>query len=37
MSNPEIAALHPVNAVVILVASIVLARTTWRLGGFSEL
>ena len=36
-SNPELAALHPVNAVVILVASIVLARTTWRLGGFTEL
>lgn len=35
-SNPELAAFHPVNAVVILVASIVLARTTWRLGGLTE-
>ena len=36
-TNPELAALHTVNAVVILVASIVLARTTWRLGGLTDL
>ena len=36
-SSPDIAALHPVNAVAILVASLILARTTWRLGGFTEL
>lgn len=36
-TNPELAALHAVNAVAILVASIVLARTTWRLGGFTDL
>jgi hypothetical membrane protein len=36
-TNPELAALHPVNAVAILVAAIVLARTTWRLGGLSDL
>jgi hypothetical membrane protein len=36
-STPEIAALHPVNGFVILVVSLVLARTTWRLGGLTDL
>jgi hypothetical protein len=36
-SSPEIAALHPLNGFVILVVSLILARTTWRLGGLTDL
>jgi hypothetical protein len=36
-ANPEFAALHAVNAVLILVVSIILAQRTWRLGGLTEL
>jgi hypothetical protein len=35
-SYPVVAALHPVNGFVILLSAILLARETWRLGGFSE-
>ena len=35
-STPELAALHPVNGFLILLTSILLARQTWPLGGFSE-
>ena len=36
-TNPELAAFHPVNAVLILVVSIILAQRTWRLGGLTGL
>jgi hypothetical protein len=36
-TNPEFAALHPVNGVLILVVAIILAQRTWRLGGLTEL
>jgi hypothetical protein len=36
-SSPEFAAFHLVNGFVILLAAIVFAWNTWRLGGFTEL
>lgn len=36
-SQPLVAALHPVNGFVILLAAILLARKMWRLGGITEL
>ncbi|MEO6351023.1 MAG: DUF6220 domain-containing protein [Candidatus Limnocylindrales bacterium] len=33
---PMVAAFHPVNGFLILLASILLARETWRLGGLTE-
>ena len=36
-TNPELAAFHAVNAVLILVVSIILAQRSWRLGGLTGL
>jgi hypothetical membrane protein len=36
-SNPEFAALHPLNGFAIVLVSLILARTTWRLGGLTDL
>jgi hypothetical protein len=35
-SAPDIAALHPVNGLLILLAAILQARESWRLAGLSE-
>jgi hypothetical protein len=36
-SSPEVAALHPLNGFAIVIVSLILARTTWRLGGLTNL
>jgi hypothetical protein len=36
-SSPELAALHPLNGFAIVLVSLILARTTWRLGGLTNL